>query len=169
MSLQPGLPMPLSTEAATLAAGRAAAAALPTGDTPLVVFLSGDLGAGKTCFARALLQALGVQGRIQSPSYALLAQYEAAGWRALHLDLYRLRDASELELLGVRDEHAGRSLWLVEWPERGAGYLPAPDALLQFGMHDEGHSLTVQPASERGQQWCEAWLAGLSQAADGIS
>ncbi|MFM1886450.1 MAG: hypothetical protein RL026_1607 [Pseudomonadota bacterium] len=158
----------LPAEADTLAFGAAAADALPGDDAPFVVYLEGDLGAGKTCLARALLQRLGVTGRIHSPSYGLMAQYEAAGWQVLHLDLYRLEDPAELALLGIRDLHAGRSLWLVEWPERGAGELPAPDLRLRLAFDADGaHTACLEPCSPRGQAWCDRLeLMNLRQAAD---
>ena len=143
----------LPHEQDTVALGARAAAALPTADLPFVVALSGDLGAGKTCFARALLQALGVTGPVRSPSYALMETYHAGGWQVLHLDLYRLASADELEMLGLRDYHHGRSLWLVEWPERGAGYLPPPDATLRFAAGPSGHQVSLQAGSPAGTAW----------------
>ena len=137
----------------TVALGARAAAALPAADAPFVVALAGDLGAGKTCFARALLQALGVTGPVRSPSYALMETYHAGGWQVLHLDLYRLAVADELEMLGLRDYHQGRSLWLVEWPERGAGHLPAPDATLRFAAGPHGHQVSLQAGSPAGAAW----------------
>lgn len=92
-----------------------------------VVFLEGELGAGKTSLARGWLRALGVEGPIRSPTYTLLEPYEAAGRRLLHMDLYRLIDATELLQLGLEDAPISETLWLVEWPQRGAGYLPPPD------------------------------------------
>jgi len=147
-----GLSLP--GEAATGRLGAVAALALSPQPFPFVVTLSGDLGAGKTTFARALLQALGVTGHIRSPSYALLEPYEAGGWLALHLDLYRLGDAEELEMLGLRDYHQGRSLWLVEWPERGAGRLPRADAGLHFEADSPAHRVSLLGHTPAGRQWC---------------
>jgi tRNA threonylcarbamoyladenosine biosynthesis protein TsaE len=148
----------LPGEAATVRLGAVAAQALPPQSLPFVVTLAGDLGAGKTTFARALLQALGVTGHIRSPSYALLEPYEAGGWLALHLDLYRLGDAEELEMLGLRDYHQGRSLWLVEWPGRGAGRLPQADAGLHFEAGSPAHRVSLQAHTPAGQQWCATVL-----------
>lgn len=114
---------------ATAALGRAVAHRLD-GRAGSVVYLQGDLGAGKTTLARALLGALGVTGAIRSPTYTLLEPYRAGRHEVIHLDLYRLRDAEELESLGLRDYAPERTLWLVEWPERGAGHLPAPDLVI---------------------------------------
>lgn len=148
---QPLLKLP--DEAATCALGVRAAVALPAADQPFVVELRGELGAGKTTFARALLHALGVTGRVRSPSYALLECYTAGAWQALHLDLYRLSSADELEMLGLRDYHQGRTLWLVEWPEKGRGYLPAADAVLHFEVGADGHRVGLAAGSPAGSQW----------------
>jgi tRNA threonylcarbamoyladenosine biosynthesis protein TsaE len=114
----------------------------PESDSPCrVVFLRGELGSGKSTFARGVLRALGVQGPIKSPSYTLLETYELPTITAIHLDLYRLLDPEELEHLGLPDYHRPGFLWLVEWPERGAGRLPAPDLQLQFSMGAEGHRI----------------------------
>jgi tRNA threonylcarbamoyladenosine biosynthesis protein TsaE len=111
-----------ATEAAGAALGRA------TADRPgLVVYLRGELGAGKTTLARGWLRALGAAGAIRSPTYTLVEPYELNGRSTLHLDLYRLNDPAELEQLGLLDTPPDRSLWLVEWPERGGGRLPRAD------------------------------------------
>ena len=149
----------LAAEADTLALGAAAARALPTAQRPFLVELAGDLGAGKTTFARGLLQALGVTRPIRSPSYGLLELYDLAGRQVLHLDLYRLHDPEELENLGLRDYHVPGSLWLVEWPERGAGRLPVADARLAFSPGSDGHAVALTALSAAGEEW----LARLSQ------
>jgi tRNA threonylcarbamoyladenosine biosynthesis protein TsaE len=114
----------------------------PPRDTPCrVVFLRGELGAGKSTFARGALRALGVQGPIKSPSYTLLETYELPAITAVHLDLYRLHDPEELEHLGLPDYHRPGFLWLVEWPERGEGRLPAADLQLQFSVGSDGHRI----------------------------
>lgn len=97
-----------------------------------MIHLEGDLGAGKTTLSRALLRALGVVGAIRSPTYTLVEPYELPGLRVLHLDLYRLADPEELYGLGVLDDAPPAAWWLVEWPERGAGVLPAPDLRLRL-------------------------------------
>jgi tRNA threonylcarbamoyladenosine biosynthesis protein TsaE len=84
-------------------------------------------GAGKTSFARALLTTLGVGERVKSPTYSLVEGYEAQGRPAWHLDLYRIADPGELEWLGLDALADPAALVLVEWPERGAGALPAAD------------------------------------------
>jgi tRNA threonylcarbamoyladenosine biosynthesis protein TsaE len=105
------------------------------------VSLSGELGAGKSTFARGALRALGVQGPIKSPSYTLLETYELPAVQAVHLDLYRLVDPAELEHLGLADYHRPGFLWLIEWPERGAGRLPPPDLKFEFSITKSGHRI----------------------------
>jgi tRNA threonylcarbamoyladenosine biosynthesis protein TsaE len=106
-----------------------------------VVALTGELGSGKTTFARGALRALGVAGTIKSPSYTLLETYELPDVHAVHLDLYRLTDPNELEHLGLADYHRPGFLWLIEWPERGAGRLPPPDLQFEFSITDDGHRI----------------------------
>jgi tRNA threonylcarbamoyladenosine biosynthesis protein TsaE len=106
-----------------------------------VVTLSGDLGAGKSTFARGALRALGARGTIKSPSYTLLESYELPGAQVIHLDLYRLRDPEELENLGLADYYRPGHLWLVEWPERGGGRLPRADLGFVFSILESGHRI----------------------------
>ncbi|MGY0611441.1 MULTISPECIES: tRNA (adenosine(37)-N6)-threonylcarbamoyltransferase complex ATPase subunit type 1 TsaE [unclassified Luteimonas] len=123
-----------------------------------VVHLHGDLGAGKSTLARAWLRALGVTGPVRSPTYTLVERYPlATGGEALHLDLYRIGDAGELEFLGLDDADA--RLWLVEWPERGLGALPAADLEVHLGVDGEGRSCRLAFRGAAG----EAWLAALAQ------
>ena len=146
----------LGDEAATTALGSAAVRCLPPAAQPFVLERAGDLGAGKTTFARGFLRELGVSGQIRSPSYALLETYEAGGWQVLHLDLYRLLDPEELENLGVRDYHEGRCLWLVEWPGKGEGYLPRADARLEFQSGATEHTVTLTAEGAAGTAWIAA-------------
>lgn len=106
-----------------------------------VITLSGELGAGKSTFARGALRALGAQGPIKSPSYTLVESYELPAVTVLHLDLYRLRDPGELENLGLADYHRPGHLWLIEWPERAAGQLPQADLGFVFSIAKDGHRI----------------------------
>ncbi len=119
-----------------------------------VVHLRGDLGAGKSTLARAWLRSLGVHGAIRSPTYTLVERYALAdGREALHLDLYRIGSGAELEFLGLDDVPA--SLWLIEWPERGADALPAPDLHLTLAMAGEGRLCDIEARSDNGRRWID--------------
>lgn len=148
----------LADEQATLAFAARLAAALPRDNLPLVLYLQGDLGAGKTTLARGMLRALGEQGAVRSPTYALLAEYLPQGQRVLHLDLYRLESPDDLLALGLADHLPGSTLWLIEWPGRGAGGgLPEPDAMVYLEPVASGaRRARLEPASPRGRQWAEA-------------
>jgi len=107
------------------------------------IHLCGDLGAGKTTLVRGLLRALGHHGAVRSPTYTLLEPYEFPGLTVLHFDLYRVADPDELEYLGVREQSGDGNLWLVEWPERGAGWLPAPDLVATLVAEGGGRRLRL--------------------------
>ena len=135
---------------ATAALGEALAATQPA---RAVVFLEGELGAGKSTLARAWLRALGVTGAIKSPTYALVERYPIPGGEAAHLDLYRLAAAAELDFLGLDELAAEATLWLVEWPERGAGSLPPPDLRLALAAEGAGRRAVLEAASPTGEAW----------------
>ncbi len=116
-----------------------------------LIELHGPLGAGKTTFVRHLLRALGVTGRIKSPTYAVLESYELPGLDVSHLDLYRFNDPREWLDAGLRDVFAAPGLKLVEWPERAAGLLPTPDLQLFIEpTADEQRSVVVTALTPRG-------------------
>jgi len=129
----------------------------PSPAAPLIVYLQGELGAGKTTLARGLLRALGVTGVVRSPSYTLLESYESAGLRLLHLDLYRLEGAKDLAVLGWREELSPGALFLIEWPERAAEALPPADLKLVLSILSVGRCARLEAMSESGA----AWLAAL--------
>lgn len=103
-----------------------------------VLYLRGDLGAGKTTLARGFLRAAGFGGTLRSPTYTLIEPYAREGLSVLHMDLYRLRDPSEIEQLGLVDYPPETCLWLVEWPERGAGWLPPADVTVELRYEGAG-------------------------------
>ena len=129
-----------------------------------VIYLEGDLGAGKTTFARALLGSLGVGERIKSPTYSLIESYRAGDLDAHHLDLYRIADAGELEWLGLGDLWTTGALVLVEWPERGGATLPAADVVLHLEHAGDRREVRAESRSVRGDQLLAALRAGADSA-----
>ena len=150
----------LPDENATAQLARQLAPALVDGG---VLYLRGELGAGKTTFARALLRALGVGERVKSPTYSLLERYQVNGRDAFHLDLYRIANPRELEWLGLDELEAPHAIVLIEWPERGLGALPAADLEVALEHDGAGRRGCLRPLSPRGG----AWMAALQAA--GIS
>ena len=122
----------------------------------MVVYLHGDLGAGKTTLVRALLHALGHAGRVKSPTYTLLEQYEAGGLHLRHFDLYRFRDEEEWEATGFRDEFDGHNVCLVEWPEKAQGLIPQADVDIFFEILPMGRNLIIRANTETGQECISA-------------
>lgn len=138
----------LPDEEATRALGARLAGALEGG---LVIYLRGDLGAGKTSFARALLTALGVGERVKSPTYSLVESYRSQDGRpAWHLDLYRIAGAGELEWLGLDALADPTAVVLVEWPCRGQEGLPAPDLEVHLSGLGQGRHARLEPKTTRG-------------------
>jgi len=114
--------------------------------------LQGELGAGKTTFVRHLLRALGVQGRVKSPSYTVLESYALPGLQISHFDFYRFNDPREWEDAGFREVYAQPGLKLAEWPDRAAPLLPPPDLSLTLRVVDEDcRELTLCAFTPRGQ------------------
>ena len=117
-----------------------------------IVHLRGDLGAGKSTLARALLRALGVTGAIRSPTYTLVERYPLAdGDDAVHLDLYRIGDPGELEFLGL--DPAEGALWLIEWPERGGNSLPPADLDVGLALDGDGRVIDLIGCTPIGETW----------------
>ncbi|AXK71953.1 tRNA (adenosine(37)-N6)-threonylcarbamoyltransferase complex ATPase subunit type 1 TsaE [Lysobacter sp. TY2-98] len=133
---------------ATATLGRALARTRPAHG---VIHLQGDLGAGKSTLARALLRELGVTGAIRSPTYTLVERYAVAGGEAWHLDLYRIGDPGELDFLGL--DAVDTVLWLVEWPERGARALPPPDLRVALELLGNGRVAEITACLPRSNEW----------------
>ena len=155
------LDLHLPDEDATQRLAATLAAQLPTGF--FYIALQGGLGAGKTHSVRCLLRALGETGAVRSPTYTLLEDYQTPRRRLVHMDLYRLADAEELEFLGLRELLGEDLLLCVEWPERGAGMLPEPDLLWRLTIAGETQRrLELVAQSPRGAD-CLQRLARESQ------
>jgi len=121
-----------------------------------LIFLEGNLGMGKTTLSRGIIRGLGHVGAVKSPTFTLVEPYEIGEVRAFHFDLYRLVDPEELEFLGIRDYFEDDALCLIEWPDKGAGFLPKPDLTITIGPQDSGRSLKILAQGSRGEAWCAA-------------
>ena len=108
-----------------------------------VVFLRGDLGAGKTTMVRGFLRAAGYNGVVKSPTYTLVEEYLVGGRKIFHFDLYRVVDPEELEWIGIRDYFDQDSVCFIEWPDKGKGVLPKPDSIINLTAQGDGRSLTI--------------------------
>jgi tRNA threonylcarbamoyladenosine biosynthesis protein TsaE len=140
----------LADEAATQGLGARLAAHLPAG---VVLYLDGDLGAGKTTLARALIQHLVPGARVKSPTYSLVETYDIPHGVLHHLDLYRIADPGEFDYLGLDDAGA---TWLIEWPERGGDRIPPADLILRLRHDGDGRVARLEAVTARAQAWLAA-------------
>jgi tRNA threonylcarbamoyladenosine biosynthesis protein TsaE len=143
----------LPDETATLAGGEQLAFALGNfvSSRAVVIFLQGNLGAGKTTLSRGFLTGLGHRGTVKSPTYTLVEPYELPQGAIYHFDLYRLKDPQELEFLGVQDYFDHGRVCLIEWPEQGAGHIPTPDLVIRLVAEQGGRRLNAESHTTIGE------------------
>ena len=121
----------------------------------MTLYLEGDLGAGKTTLVRGILRTLGYGGRVKSPTYTLAETYSLPGFELYHFDLYRMHDPREWLDAGFRDLDDGQAVSLIEWPEKAAGWLPAPDVVIRLTIADDAREIECRAASLRGAHYLE--------------
>jgi tRNA threonylcarbamoyladenosine biosynthesis protein TsaE len=160
------LTLQLPDEAATLALGAALAPGLTAG---MVVYLDGDLGAGKTTLVRGLLRALGDAGLVKSPTYALVEVHVVSGLNLYHFDFYRFNYPEEYLDAGLEEYFNGEGVCLVEWPQQAAPYLPPCDVHIRLAVAGDGREALVEAASERGRRCLTALASPPSPAATSSS
>ncbi len=149
----PAVEFDLADSSCTEMLGAALARALPSVGNGAVVYLQGELGAGKTTCVRSLLRTLGVMGLVRSPTYTLVETYVLPHLTCVHVDLYRLQSLTEVDELGLRDSVGPGCLLLVEWPERGGGHLPAADLDLTLLYAGDRRRARLQANTLTGAEW----------------
>jgi tRNA threonylcarbamoyladenosine biosynthesis protein TsaE len=143
------------TEAAGAALAKAVQQLTPA---TVCICLEGDLGAGKTTFARGFLRGFGHAGRVPSPTYTLVEPYECGAYTIYHLDLYRVQDGAELEFLGLAEMTVEGSVLLIEWPSRAGGSLPDKDIEVLLEVIPEGRAVSAQSYSDSGSNLVQSGL-----------
>src|SRR3990167_2531301 len=147
----------LPDEQATLTVGASLAAAIQ--QPGIVIFLLGPLGAGKTTFSRGFLRGLGYQGKVKSPTYTLVEPYQAGFHKVYHFDFYRLNDPEELIHIGIQDYFSSTTICLIEWPDKGSGFLPLPDIICRLEVANSGRQLQLGPGSLLGEGVLDRFVA----------
>ena len=115
-----------------------------------IIYLMGDLGAGKTTLTRGVMRGFGYEGAVKSPTYTIIEPYEFKKSKIYHFDLYRLADAEEVEYLGAEEYFSPANLCLIEWPEKGLGAIPPADLVIELTQRGVGRSLTCKNQSKKG-------------------
>ena len=141
----------LPDSSSTEALGSALARALPAAGA--VIYLQGELGSGKTTCVRSLLRTLGVTAPVRSPTYTLVDYYSLAALECVHVDLYRVRSAAEVDELGLRDVTGPGSLLLIEWPEKGGVAVPPADLRLTLNYLEAGREAMLRVGTVFGGEW----------------
>jgi tRNA threonylcarbamoyladenosine biosynthesis protein TsaE len=149
----------LADEAATEVFGRQLAACLSPG---MVIYLEGDLGAGKTTLVRALLRAVGHQGPVKSPTYTLVEVYVVSSLYWYHFDFYRFNHPEEFVDAGLGEYFRSDSVCLVEWPDKAAGFVPPPDLVVALDFEQDGRRVTLCARSPEGEQCLNIFLTTLA-------
>jgi tRNA threonylcarbamoyladenosine biosynthesis protein TsaE len=144
----------LTDETATLLFGAEIACVLHPG---LVIFLRGDLGAGKTTFARGILRGLGYQGKVKSPTYNLIELYKISRLYLYHFDFYRFESPAEWEDAGFREYFNADSICLVEWPQNAEELLPPADMTFLFHLSDTGRNVEISADTQAGRLCLKHW------------
>ena len=114
-----------------------------------LIFLVGNLGAGKTTLVRGVLRAAGHTGAVKSPTFTLVEEYLIRRRKFCHFDLYRLADPEELEWIGIRDYFEEETICFIEWPDLGRGFLPEPDIIIKLTIKDDGRQLELEELTDR--------------------
>lgn len=149
MKINPFITKNIPAENDMLAMGALLAKAIKSG---AIIYLYGDLGAGKTTFTRGFLRGLGYQEKVKSPTYTLVEPYEIDGRKIFHFDLYRLTHAEELEQIGIREYFTSESVCLIEWPEKGFPLLPLADLACYIEFKEDGREMKVEGWSDKGEE-----------------
>lgn len=154
-------PVFLKDASATHSAGKILGEVISCSDVSekkaFIVFLNGVLGAGKTSFCGGVLAAFEHSGPVKSPTYTLVEPYEMPSKHVYHFDLYRLGDPQELDYMGIRDYFSQDSIALIEWPERGRGFLPDADLIVSLSVSAKGRDLMVNALSSAGNGVLTHW------------
>ncbi len=119
------------------------------GDGGIIIYLNGELGAGKTTFVRGFLRALGITHTVKSPTYTLVETYDLHT-SVYHFDLYRLKSSLELEAIGIRDYFHQNAICLVEWPQKGEPLLPSPDLMIDMTIKQDARFVEIKANNNRG-------------------
>ncbi len=130
-----------------------------------MLFIRGELGAGKTTLVRGLLRELGYHGRVKSPSYTLVELYSTSRLNLYHFDFYRFKDRSDWTSSGFREYFSPQACCVVEWPERAEGLLALPDLEVTLEFAGDGRSAILVPRSQEGRDWlsvCSSFLQPVS-------